>query len=544
MDNVTIDLGPETERRARRAGGADRRPGRRADPRRGGRAAPRDDQLRGHLRDLGAGARAPTSRDASSARSRSPARRPCGAAARRSARRDGAWIVGGAIRDALLGRRGDRRRPRGRRRRGGGRARAIARRRGRPRVPALGASSPRWRAAVGRPRLARRRHLAARRGNRGRPRHARLHRQRDRAAARRRRAARPARRRSPTLDGAACCARSRDAARSPTTRCGSCARRGSPRRSASRSSPGPSSWPARRRERAGGAGGRAPVRRAARASSPAPTRCGGCALLDELGATPVVLPELDALRGVEQNPYHHLDVHGHTHRGAGERWLELEADLAAFVGADVAAEVEALLAEPLADELTRRGRLRFAALFHDLGKPRTRDAWPRAGASCSSATTRGRRGSSRELCSRLRTSRRLAAYLRVADAQPPAARLPRPRAAAVAPRRLRVPQATEPESVDVDAAHRRRPARHPGRAHPAGGDRRPPRAGARDDRRGARVAARRASAIRRSAATSSPPSWASSRAPSWAGCSGEIEAARVRRRGRRRATTRSRSRAH
>ena len=49
---------PRDRRRARRAGGADRRPGRGADPRRGGRAPARHDQLRGHLRDLRAGARA------------------------------------------------------------------------------------------------------------------------------------------------------------------------------------------------------------------------------------------------------------------------------------------------------------------------------------------------------------------------------------------------------------------------------------------------------------------------------------------------------
>jgi len=38
----------------------------------------------------------------------------------------------------------------------------------------------------------------------------------------------------------------------------------------------------------------------------------GLDLLDELGATAVVLPELGALAGVDQNVYHHLDVHGHT----------------------------------------------------------------------------------------------------------------------------------------------------------------------------------------------------------------------------------------
>ena len=62
MDNITVDLG---------AGGAGRAaaaeavligaPGRRADPRRGGRAAARHDQLRGDLRDLGARAARTTS---------------------------------------------------------------------------------------------------------------------------------------------------------------------------------------------------------------------------------------------------------------------------------------------------------------------------------------------------------------------------------------------------------------------------------------------------------------------------------------------------
>ena len=57
----------------------------------------------------------------------------------------------------------------------------------------------------------------------------------------------------------------------------------------------------------------------------------GLALLDELGLTAVVLPELEALRGVEQGPNHHLDVHGHT-LAVLERTLEVEADLERFAG--------------------------------------------------------------------------------------------------------------------------------------------------------------------------------------------------------------------
>jgi poly(A) polymerase len=101
----------------------------------------------------------------------------------------------------------------------------------------------------------------------------------------------------------------------------------------------------------------------------------GVGLIEELGLTASVLPELTALRGVEQNPYHHRDVHGHTLEVL-QATIDLELDPARDLGDELAEPVRALLAEPLADQLTRGGALRFGALLHDVAKPRTRTELP------------------------------------------------------------------------------------------------------------------------------------------------------------------------
>jgi putative nucleotidyltransferase with HDIG domain len=119
---------------------------------------------------------------------------------------------------------------------------------------------------------------------------------------------------------------------------------------------------------AGAAGERQLVELRQLIGGPDPLR--GLRILDELALTAVVLPELEALRGVEQGPNHHLDVHGHT-IAVLERTLEVEADLERF-GGERAGELADLLAEPLADEISRGTALRFGAILHDIGKPATR----------------------------------------------------------------------------------------------------------------------------------------------------------------------------
>jgi tRNA nucleotidyltransferase/poly(A) polymerase len=136
----------------------------------------------------------------------------------------------------------------------------------------------------------------------------------------------------------------------------------------------------------------------------------GIELAAELGLVERVLPELSAMEGVEQNRYHNADVLGHT-LDVLDATVELERDPGAALGAEHGPALAALLAEPLADEISRGTALRFGALLHDAAKPQTRVTAP--GGETLGFPGHDVQGEalSRDVLRRLRTSERLQSHV-------------------------------------------------------------------------------------------------------------------------------------
>jgi poly(A) polymerase len=133
----------------------------------------------------------------------------------------------------------------------------------------------------------------------------------------------------------------------------------------------------------------------------APGAVDGLDLADRLGLLRAVLPELADLHEVEQSQYHHLDVYGHTIE-VFERLIELQRD--------ATGELREVLDEPLADELTRGEALRFGALLHDIGKPATHHVREDGRVTFMGHDRLGEE-MVRAICRRLRTSERLCRFL-------------------------------------------------------------------------------------------------------------------------------------
>ena len=131
----------------------------------------------------------------------------------------------------------------------------------------------------------------------------------------------------------------------------------------------------------------------------------GLRLAERIGALHAVLPELSDLHGVEQTVYHHRDAHGHTLEVL-ERAVAIDRDPVAILGAEHGEQVAAVLRRPLADELDRGAGLRFGALLHDIAKSRTAVPSPKGGFGFPGHDTQGAE-MAREILTRLRTSEHL-----------------------------------------------------------------------------------------------------------------------------------------
>ena len=134
----------------------------------------------------------------------------------------------------------------------------------------------------------------------------------------------------------------------------------------------------------------------------------GVTLCDRLGVLAAVLPEVSALHGVEQSHFHHLDVYHHTLEVLGAQ-IELEERLEELFE-DSAPRVRSVLEEQLADELTRAQALRFGALLHDIGKPATRAVRPDGRVTFIGHDALGEE-MVRGVCRRLRTSERFSRFV-------------------------------------------------------------------------------------------------------------------------------------
>ncbi|MBI1928054.1 HD domain-containing protein [Candidatus Poribacteria bacterium] len=98
--------------------------------------------------------------------------------------------------------------------------------------------------------------------------------------------------------------------------------------------------------------------------------------MDETRLLSQIIPEVEGMRGLQQNDYHHLDVWEHTLLA-----LEMfEAKPMPDTLQPYATEIQAYLREPLLYDKRRGAIIKLALLLHDVAKPVTKTISPRGNA--------------------------------------------------------------------------------------------------------------------------------------------------------------------
>lgn len=89
------------------------------------------------------------------------------------------------------------------------------------------------------------------------------------------------------------------------------------------------------------------------------------AVMDKLRVLKVILPEIEVMRGVNQGPYHHLDVLNHS--------FETVRQFEKLVGENRRnREIADYLQEKISSERRRSDLMKLGALLHDIGKPQAK----------------------------------------------------------------------------------------------------------------------------------------------------------------------------